>query len=265
MVAILATYNEERFISGCLKHLIDHGVGVFVIDNCSTDETLKIVESYQNQGVIGIESFPRTHGVYRWRDILQRKEQLAMEIEADWFMHMDADEVRLPPNSGETLVEAFAEVDRKGFNAVNFLEFTFVPTREAPDHEHGNYEQTMQSYYPFVRNFPFQIKAWKKQRSQVSLADSGGHRVLFPDLRVYPESFKMRHYIFLSATHALRKYHARVYDAGEIKEGWHGWRAKLHAEKIELPSKGKLNVYTTDDELDISNPRTTHISENWAL
>ncbi|MGH3145714.1 MAG: glycosyltransferase family 2 protein, partial [Rubrobacter sp.] len=167
VVAILAAYNEERFIDSCLEHLFEQGVDVYLIDNESTDRTVGIAERYLGRGLIGIETLPRARDAYRWQPILRRKEELAATLEADWFMHADPDEVRLPPRSGLTLAEAFAEVDGKGYNAVNFVEFTFVPTREAPDHDHPEFSRTVRHYYPFVRNFPSQIKAWKRQPDRV--------------------------------------------------------------------------------------------------
>jgi GT2 family glycosyltransferase len=83
VVAILATHNEERFIAGCLEHLIGQGVEVYLIDNCSTDRTVEIAGRYLGRGLIDIETFPRAEGVYKWRSILERKEQLATTLEAD--------------------------------------------------------------------------------------------------------------------------------------------------------------------------------------
>lgn len=263
VVAILASYNEERYIVGCLEYLFSQGVEAYLIDNSSTDRTPEIAERYLGRGLIGIETFPRESGTYRWRPILERKEELAATLDADWFMHADPDEIRLPPRSGITLAEAFAEVDGKGYNAVNFFEYTFVPTREEPDHDHPNFLSTMRHYYPFARSFPFQVKAWKKQPVRVALAKSGGHRVSFPNQLIYPESFKMRHYPFLSVEHALAKYLGRSYDPEELRRGWHGWRSRLAAERAQLPSQTGLNVYTSDDELDPSNPRTEHVTQSW--
>lgn len=265
VVALLATHNEERFITNCLEHLIGQGVEVYLIDNCSTDRTVEIAERYLGRGLIDIETFPRAEGVYKWRAILERKEQLATTLEADWFMHVDADEIRLPPRSARTLAQSFAEVEAQGYNAVNFLEFTFVPTREAPEHDHPHFQQTMRWYYPFLPSFPHRLNAWKQQPEQVELARLGGHKVRFPGLRMYPESFKMRHYLFLDVPHAISKYVSRSYDAAEVQKGWHGWRARLIAEKIELPSQKEMLLYTSDDELDPSNPRTQHVSEEWSL
>jgi hypothetical protein len=44
VVAILAAYNEERFIAGCLEHLIEQGVDAYLIDNESTDRTVDATE-----------------------------------------------------------------------------------------------------------------------------------------------------------------------------------------------------------------------------
>ena len=258
VVAILATYNEEHFIAGCLEHLIGQGVEVYLIDNSSTDRTVEIAERYLQRGVVGIENWPRAEGVYKWQPILERKEQLAATLDADWFVHVDADEIRLPPRSDRTLAQAFAEVEARGCNAVNFLEFAFVPTRETPDHDHPRFQQTMRWYYPFLPRFPHRLNAWKRQPERVELAWSGGHEVRFPGLRMYPESFKMRHYIFLSMPYALRKYIGTRYDSAEVRQGWHRQRALLTPEKIRLPSQKELRHYASDSELDPSNPWTRH-------
>lgn len=257
VVALLATFDEERFVAHCIEHLVSQGVQVYVIDNESTDATVEIAERYRGRGLVEIETFPRD-GAYAWAPLLRRKEALASTLEADWFLHVDADEIRLPPRSGITLADAFAEVDRRGYDAVNFLEFTFVPTREEPDHDHPRFQQTMTRYYPFLPSFPDRLNAWKRQEKPVDLASSGGHRVDFPGLRLYPESFPMRHYLFLSAEHAVRKYVERVYDAGEVESGWHRRRAALGAEDIELLPERRLREYVSDDLLDASEPRREH-------
>lgn len=256
-VALLATYNEERFIVPCLEHLGRHGIDTYLIDNESTDATVRLARQFLGRGLIGIESFPR-HGTYRWQRILERKERLAAELPADWFLHLDADEIRLPPAAGQTLAEGLAEADRAGFNAVNFLEFTFVPTRQSPDHDHSNYVSTMRWYYPYLPSFPNQLKAWKKQPGPVELAWSGGHLVRFPGLRMCPTSFPMRHYLFLSLEHAVRKYVQRAYDPEELSRGWHRARSYLRAEDISLQEETELRRYVADDLLDPSDPLKRH-------
>ena len=243
IVAILAAYNEERFIGGCLDHLISQGVEAYLIDNESTDRTVEIAQGYLGRGLIGIETLPRTGGFWRLPAQLRRKQDLANSMEADWFIHMDPDEIRLPPHPDrQTLAEAFAEVDALGYNAVNFLEYTFIPTKESPEHNHPDFQKTMRWYYPFMLRFPQQIKAWKRQPKPVNLVGSGGHFVRFPDLRLYPETFTMRHYQFLSLEQARIKYlQKKNFDPVEVKKEY--WRAWLIEERMQLPSETEFNVY----------------------
>jgi glycosyltransferase involved in cell wall biosynthesis len=259
VIALLATYNERRFIEPCLKHLREQGIAAYLIDNCSTDDTVELAERWLGRGLIGIESFPRGEGdVYSWRSLLARKEELAQELEGDWFMHLDPDEIRLPPSGEGTLAQALETADGAGFNVVNFAEFTFVPTREAPDHDHESFLDTLDTYYPFAPAFPHKLTAWKATAGRVELAWSGGHRVRFPELKMYPISFPMRHYLFLSVPHAIEKFVQRRYDQDEVRSGWHVWRSKLSASDILLLSRPELRIAQPGIELDPSEPRTRH-------
>jgi glycosyl transferase family 2 len=257
VVALLATYDEERFVGACIEHLAGQGLDVYLIDNGSTDATLEIAEHYIGRCLLGIEVLPRS-GVYSWRPILARKAELAASLHADWFMHVDSDEIRLPPRSSTTLAEALADVDVAGYNAVNFQEFTFVPTQEAPDHDHPRFRETMRHYYPFLPRFPHRLNAWKQQDGPVDLVTSGGHCVDFPGLRMFPESFPMRHYLFLSVEHAIRKYVLRAYDPAEVEGGWHRSRSALRPDSIALLPESKLRLYESDDLLDASDAWAHH-------
>ncbi len=191
-IAILATYNEERFIEACLENLVSQGIEVYLVDNESSDHTVALAERYLKHGLIDIEILPRA-GSYSWKSILGRKEELATSLDGDWFMHVDADEIRLPPTSNLTLLEVIGRTDQAGFNAINFFEYTFVPTVESPDHDHPNFQKTMCWYYPFQPIYPHRLNAWKRQPERVDLASSGGHKVHFKNLRMCPESCPMRH------------------------------------------------------------------------
>ena len=276
VVALLATYNEERFIEGCLEHLVRNGVEIYLMDNDSTDDTVAIAERYLGRGLIGIEQLPR-HGVYSWRTILERKQQLSDELDADWFIHVDPDERHLAPAGSTSLRAALREVDHRGYNAVCFQEFTFVPTREQPDHDHPEYERTMRWYYPFLpwspiarklarrpeavrlrkRGPPHRMNAWKKQPTPVDLASSAGHIVSFAGRRAYERSFPMLHYLFLSVDHATRKYAQRRYDEREVADGWHEARAQLRPGDIVLQSQDELRC-RTGFALDATAPLTRH-------
>lgn len=261
VVALIATYNERRFVGGCLEHLREQGVESYLIDNCSTDGTVELAERWLGRGLIGIETLRRGEDdTYGWRSLLARKEELAREIEADWFVHLDPDEIRLPPGAGRTLLQAFEEADRGGFNAVNFVELTFVPTLEEPDHDHSEFRRTLRTYYPFCPEFPHRLNAWKASvTTEPNLVASGGHRVNFDGLRMDPRPFPMKHYLFLSVPHAVEKYVRRNYDQDEVGAGWHGWRATLGEADIRLPTESELRVTRSDADLDPSEPRRKHL------
>jgi hypothetical protein len=264
VVAVLATRNEERFVAGCIENLFRQGVQVYLCDNQSTDRTLEIAQR-SGAGLIGFESIPH-NGWYRWEHLLRRKEELFQSLEADWFMHVDADEIHLPPTSHSSLVSAIAAADALGCNAVEFSEFTFIPTRQAPDHDNPDYQNTLRTYYPFRPASPHCVRAYKKQDGPMEIAWSGGHRVRFAGpVRLYPQRFRMKHYLFLSAEHAARKYAGRQYLSEEvIGLGWHGWRPRLRSADIRLPDAAEVLATASDDDLDEATPRSAHWLERYA-
>jgi glycosyltransferase involved in cell wall biosynthesis len=258
IVALIEVFNEERYLPTCLRFLSEHGVGTYIVDNGSTDRTLEIASSELGGCVLGIEE-SRRYGVFSLYPQLQRKERLAATLDADWFVHMDADEIRLPPPRYRTLQDALVAVDAAGFNAVSFLEFTFVPTLEHPDHDHSDYVATMRWYYPFRPRVTHRLNAWKRQPAPVELAAFGGHEVRFPGRRVSPVRFPMKHYPYLSRAHAIQKYVQRQVDQTErARWGWHKWRGLLEPSAISLLSEQELHQFVSDDELDDSNPRLRH-------
>lgn len=284
VVAIIATYNERRFIQAFLDHYIKHGIEVYILDNESTDNTVDIARPYLAHGLIAIESLPR-EGFFDLRKQLLKKEEVAQQVKADWFIHADPDEIRVGPSSDATLLEALEEADREGFNAVNFMEFTFVPTIESPDHDRPNFQETMRCYHPFASFYPQRVNAWKNQsgsddlmrkvrdyfsrrrassrgHSPIKLEHKAGHRVEFKGLKLYPLDFKMKHYLCLSKEHAREKYCRKVFSEEEVAMGWHGWRTRITEADIRLPSERALRRYVGDDALDPFNPLKEYLIFN---
>jgi hypothetical protein len=258
IIGLLATFNEERLIAACLEHHFRQGIQVYLLDNCSTDRTVAIAQQYLGQGLLKIETLPR-QGMFELEAVLTRKQELAFKLEADWFMHFDADEMRLPPQSCQTLAEAIAEVDSLGYNAVNFLEFNFLPTIESPDHDHPLFFETMRWYYLHLRNPLHRVNAWKKQPLPVNLAQAGGHWVKFPEQLIYPVPFKMRHYQCLSRAHAIEKYSTRKHPPAALAKGWHKGREQRPAHQIQFPSQQELEEYNGDETLSFNRPRLDNL------
>jgi glycosyltransferase involved in cell wall biosynthesis len=255
VVALVTVRNEELYVDRCIRHLVLQGVDICIIDNDSTDRTPEIAQSFLGKGVIAVKRYPYP-GFFDLRGILRNEENLSYEIDADWFMHHDADEIREAPRKDCSLKEALLDVDRKGFNAVNFKEFVFVPTDEMESFENRDYVKDMRYYYFFQNPNP-RTNAWKR-RKPVNLVTSGGHSVTFENRKVFEQYFIMRHYLTLSRNHLIAKYAKRVFSPEELRDGWHGKRATLTPDEIRFPDKKELQCYKEDGRWDDTIPWKRH-------
>lgn len=229
IVAIVAAYNEEDVIGQVVRALIEEGVQVYFLDHHSTDQTVAQVEPYQGRGVIGIETFPAddvedvTGQSFVWERVLRRKEELAQALDADWFIHHDADEFRESPWSGQTLREGIQRVDAAGYNAIDFQVLNFSPTTADPVDAEDIRDRLLfcEPGGAFDRQ---QIKCWKKTGQPVVLTESGGHSAEFLDRRICPIRFLLRHYPIRSQAHGERKvFQERLprFAPLERARGWH--------------------------------------------
>jgi glycosyltransferase involved in cell wall biosynthesis len=209
VVAIIATYNDEPIIEPILKGMIHQGVEIHIVDNWSTDKTWEICNRLreENRQIIGLERFPEAPPTdYMWQEILHRKAQLAHEIDADWFIHCDSDEIRMSPWPDKNLREAIYQVDTEGYNAIDFTMLVFYPT--TPDeYPSGASPEGQLQYFDFGHRpgHFLRINAWKKQPEKVNLAEGGGHNVQFSGRRLYPYKFLTKHYSVLSQSHGEKK------------------------------------------------------------
>jgi glycosyltransferase involved in cell wall biosynthesis len=243
VVALLTCRNESLYLERCLRHLYKQGIETCVIDNESTDNTVEIAKGFRRKGVFRIETQPYI-GYFDLVEQLRIKEKLVNEIDADWFIHHDADEIREASSSFKTLRDGILNVDRKGYNAINFDEFVFVPTSFNDNFEGKDYVKQMKYYYFFEPYKIRRINAWKNLGAEIDLVNSGGHQVGFKGLNLYPDNFILRHYIVLSSDHAIRKYYTtRIFSQEEIRErGWHGPRITFTPDKLQFPDVKQLKL-----------------------
>jgi glycosyltransferase involved in cell wall biosynthesis len=254
VVAIIAAYNEEDIIEHVLTDLIDQGISIYFIDDRSTDGTVAIVERYLDRGVLGIERFGAEEAnasaaSFEWERILLRKAQLADELDADWFIHHDADEFRESPWAQLSLIDAIRRVDTLGYNAIDFISLDFWPVdnnfRPGAD---------VRAAFPFYSlqapHDRLQIRCWKKGGVPVDLASSGGHDVRFPGRNVFPLRFILRHYPVRSQTHGARKVFEerrnRFLDC-ERARGWHVQYDGLHKGESFIRDPSTLTRYDPDN------------------
>lgn len=185
-------------------------------NNDSVDGTREITEAFLGAGVFRIERLPY-EGVFDLTAQLLSQQKLAAEIDAAWFIRQDADEILEPPPAFSTLHAAISAVDADGYNAINFDEFVFTPSANE-SFEGRDYVAEMTRYYFYEPWAPRLIRAWKRTTTAIALAESGGHSADFGGRRLYPSNFVLRHYIVLSAEHAIEKYTSeRIYSEHEVK------------------------------------------------
>ena len=224
VVAILAVYNEQDVVGPTIQKLLDDGVGVYVVDNWSTDQTYEIVRGFEGRGLVGHERFPATASdVFPFIELLKRIEAIPAELGADWYIHADADERRSGPWQGVKLREALWLADRSGFNAVDHTVINYRPIDNgfAPGSDYESYFR----YFEMGRSADLlvQIKAWKNV-GPVDLASSAGHQAAFPGRRVFPYKFLVKHYPIRSQSHGEQKVfreRGARWDARELARGWH--------------------------------------------
>ena len=254
VVALLTVRNEERFLARCLEHLYSQGIETCLIDNGSDDKTLEIAKAFFNKGVFRIEHLPYP-GYFELSAITSNEEKIAKEIDADWFMHHDADEIRQAPKPYRTLIEGIKDADRQGYNAINFDEFVFMPTSDDESFEGKNYVEEMRYYYFYQPDTLYRLNAWKNLNIPINLTNAGGHRVAFEGQQIFPVSFILRHYVVLSRTHALQKYLGRVHSMQEtVERGWHRVSSSFSPDRLTFPSRGQLKVVSADNSWDKSEP-----------
>ena len=260
IVALLGVRNEAAYMARCIRHLIEQGVEILLLDNDSTDDTVAIARRWLGRGVIGIERHPYP-GYYDWTGILQHKAALAQALEADWFIHHDADEIRQSRHAGETLAAAIARADAAGYNAIDFDEFVFLPTSDADEAQclPADYVAELRHAYYFSPQPMHRVNAWKKTSETVNLHAHGGHQADFAGRLLSPERLILRHYPFLSRRHLVEKYtKERVYSEHEVQVlGWHGKRADFKEEAFWMPALDDL-LEPDRAGWDTSMPYRTH-------
>jgi SAM-dependent methyltransferase len=207
VTAIMCVHDEADVIEASMRALVDQGIGVYVVDNWSTDGTYEMVQRFRGRGLVGVERYPAEGPSphFRWAGYLRRLEQLAQSLPGDWFIHQDADEVRRPPWPGISLRDALYAVGRAGFNCVDHTIVEFPPVDDGfvPGSEFEAYFR----HFAFGRNpgHFVELKAWERPGKAVSLLDSGGHEVSFTGRRVFPYKFLLKHYPIRSQAHGERK------------------------------------------------------------
>lgn len=225
VLAIMAAYNEADIVERQLRLLIDQGIRCHVIDNWSSDGTYEIVQGLTSTYAVTVERFPASGatGTYDWAAILDRVEAVAATSGADWVVHHDIDEVRLPPWDAD-LREALWTVDRCGYDAVDHRVVQHHPTADDGTDDAPLLERLPWCEFERFDGNAHQVKAWKHTGVRPVIAAVGGHDIAFVNRRVFPLRFALHHFPIRSQEHGerkvLRERRAR-WNPEERARGWH--------------------------------------------
>jgi hypothetical protein len=238
VVSLVSCFNDIDIIEHCYQHLKEQGVAAAFIDNWSSDGTWELIEKWRKEepnACVHAERFPVEGPTqdYEWAGILDRKAALAQQLNFDWFIHYDSDEIRESPIAGTTLASAISRIDQLGYTAIDHTVLDFRPILDGFD---GS--QDPKSYFRFfefgdrVDHF-MQIKGWKRQKTPVDLLPLGGHVAFFDSPRVYPLKFLLRHYSTRSSRHAKLKYHQHRFPRIQKEIEKFRWHTHLQAQYTE--------------------------------
>ncbi len=262
IVAIIAFQNEEKYLANSIRNFISNGIKCALIDNDSDDGSRDICNRPEFAGhIILVETLPY-QGCFDLKKQLDAKLRIVNDIDADWVIHADADEIMHSCNPGESLRDAVMRADRKNYNIINFNEFVFLPIGNTNYIHDISGFQNITSYYFFQPFTPRLMRAWKKS-ANLSMRDQGGHVLYGGPINIYPDAMVLRHYIFRDQEHAYQKYENRRFAPEELAIGWHGNRVNQPVSQFRFPAADRLHQLRDINSriLETHSPRAAHYWE----
>lgn len=220
--AIMPVFNEIDIVEKSVSRLLFQGIDVYVIDNWSDDGSYeKLVEMSRQHENIKVERFPSSPvNEYMWNEILKRMEEISLELDYDWFVHVDADEFLEGYQSSMGLKESIYIVDISGFDVIDFTLIDFRPTKITEGQEIELPNRWEFSTRNGARNIQ---RAWKNTGVKPDFHKSGGH-VLKTHTRLYPFNFLLMHFPIRNSAQGRKKiFRDRLprFRTEKLNFGWH--------------------------------------------
>ena len=95
VLAIIHFYNEVDILDRTIEYLLSQEIDIYLIDNWSQDGSYELARKYQTafSNRIYLERFPveGKSSSYEWYKQLERTEQIAKELNYNWFLHYDTE------------------------------------------------------------------------------------------------------------------------------------------------------------------------------
>lgn len=225
VLAIIHIYNENDVIFKLLEYLLGQELDVYIIDNWSDDGSYEIVENFRKRFPerIFLDRFPEEgpSEFYEWYNQLEKTEEISKKLSYDWYIHYDADEMRISPWENVTLRQAIYHIDKLGYN---LIENTVIDFKLTENSDESIFMRD--TYFDFghrISHF-MQIKTWKKTE-YINLRDSGGHFAVVRNPKIFPLKILNRHYPFRNVEQAFKKvfeYRKPRFEKEHKERGWHG-------------------------------------------
>jgi hypothetical protein len=251
-LAIIHAYNVSDIISNVLLYLINNEIDIYILDNWSSDDTYAICEKikYSATNRILLEKYPdKPSDFYEWEKQLHKTEEISKNMNYDWYLHYDSDEIINSPFPELNLCQAISFVDKLGYNCISktILDFRFTS-----DQSSCNDAITDNKYFEFGKRQGHhensQIKIWKNT-DDILLAHAGGHTAKFQNIenKCYPFLFRTDHYQYRSKKQMKNKLDniLQRMSKEEKEKGWHSHN-RLYLDKCDGFDKNSL-IYFNED------------------
>lgn len=247
VLAIIHFYNEEDILAKTIEYLLNQNVDIYLLDNWSTDVSYNIANQYRTQYPkrVFLERFPdfgRNDSFELYKQ-LERTEILAKQMNYDWFIHYDADEIRVSFWENVSLRDTIYRVDQLGYNCIENTVIDFKITSN--DNQNIFMKDTYFDFGHRKAHFK-QVKTWKRTET-IELKRSGGHIANVENPSIFPLKMLNRHYPLRSLEQSRKKifYERKPRFTKERGErGWHGQYDKYKKNSDLIEKKENLLLWT---------------------
>jgi hypothetical protein len=251
---LTSTLNDSDIVLEIVQKLLEDGMDVIVHDNWSDDGTYEQLAALAStRSDLSVVRFPESgpSQYFQLITLLRLKEEIAATYPGRWIIHHDSDEIRCSPWPDLSLRQGLYLVDLMGFTAIDFTVCGFWPTddRFAPG----------RGLERHIRHFEFsadpayfiQAKAWRQSIKPVGLVHTAGHDAYFPERRIFPYKFLLKHYPLRSPSQARRKIFVERRPRFAPEERGAGWH--YHYDAFD---KNDSYVWNAAELIDFEAPAT---------
>lgn len=226
ITAIICARNEWPYLRHLIPYLLEQSIQVHIIDNDSNDGTADYIKNFD--GYVQMSHLP-FKGYFCLTSQLEAKAAISSALEG-WVIHQDADEILASEHLGwGGLRQVIEEAHAQGYDALNFRELVMLPE----DPHSDNYLTNSRLCYFFA---PYESRLHRAFKAgHADNKKSGGHRLEGGDLKLFPTSQVLKHFIVRSQSHAYDKYLGRTFSSDDLAKGWHGNRQRFTVNNLSIP------------------------------